>query len=279
MIKEFKANYYRLFRSKSFYIITGILLFFSLLSAFFIKFVVDDPFGVIHWFVDQISQMIKENPSDGAFLNIYLESVDVLSEYNDLAGVIKSQAIGGATFLLYSLLVILFVGKEFKSRFYINHYSGNTPVTKVVFTQWLSLASISAVMQLLTAGLTILLCSVWCTSFHVGNVAMAAKYMLLAILGNIAYLTFAYMVTFIRKGTVLATVLSCLYTLGFLDILFTFLSVFIKQLRLLALSVQIELTVGDADLFAYLSAIGSILFFIFLYLGITLVVAKRRDAY
>ena len=279
MIKEFKANYYRLFRSKSFYIITGILLFFSLLAAFFIKFVVDDPFGVIQWFIDQINQMAKENPGDAPFLTIYIESFDVLSEYNDLAGVIKSQAIGGVTFLLYSILVIIFVGKEFKSRFYINHYSGNMPVTKVVFTQWFSLATISTVVQLCLAGLTVLICSAWCKSFHVGNAGMAAKYMLLAILGNIAYLTFCYMITFIRKGTVLATVLGSLYVLGFIDIIFTLLSVFVRQFRLLALSAQIELTVGDSDLFAYLSAIGSILFFILLYLGITLVVAKRRDAY
>ena len=279
MIKEFKANYYRLFRSKSFYIITGILLLFSLLTAFFIKFVVDDPFGLIRWLIEQIDQLIQENPSDSAIFNIYLESFDMLSEYNDLAGVIKMQAIGGSTFLLYSLMTVLFVGKEFKSRFYINHYSGNMPVTKVVFTQWLSLVSISAVLQVLLAGLTILICSVWCQSFRIGNAEMAAQYLLIAILGNAAYISFAYMITFIRKGTILATVMICLYTLGFLDILFTFFSVFVKQVRLLALTVQVEISVGSTDLFGFLSAVASILFFVFLYLGITLMVAKYRDAY
>lgn len=108
---------------------------------------------------------------------------------------------------------------------------------------------------------------------------MAAQYLLVALLGNAAFISFAYMITFIRKGTVLATVMICLYTLGFLDIIFTFFSVFVKYMRLLALSAQVEISVGSMDLFGFLSSISSILFFVFLYLGITLMVAKHRDAY
>ncbi len=279
MLKEFKANYYRLFRSKTFYIIFGLLFLGACLCCFLIKFMVDDPFGAVNAIREAISEISETNPSDAIYLDVYSSSLDTFQQFGDVTGIVRIQMIGGIGFMLYSLLVVLFVGREFKSRFYVNHYSGNSSPVRIAFVQWLSMICITFFMQvvlfLFTAGVTFACCN----NVRMGDLSLAFRYFLMAVLGNAAFVTFGYMVTFIRKSFVMATVLTCLYTLGFIDLLVAFASIFIKPLRLLALSSQVELTIDDFSALSYASTICSMLFFILLYLGITLVVAKRRDAY
>ena len=278
MLKEFKSNYYRLFRSKTFYIIFGLLFLGACFSCFMIKFIVDDPFGMVNAIQEELEEVSKTDV-ESIYLEVYSESLESLQQLSDLAGIVRIQMIGGIGFMLYSLLVVLFVGREFKSRFYVNHYSGNSSAVKIAFVQWLSMIFITVFMQVGLFLFTVVVTFSCCDNVHMGDLSLAFRYFLIAVLGNAAFVTFGYMVTFIRKSFVLATVLVCLYTLGFIDLVFTFAAVFITPLRLLSLSAQVELTIDDFSAFSYASTICSIVFFILLYLSITLVVAKRRDAY
>ena len=279
MIKELKVNLYRLLRSKSPYVILGILIFGSILSAFVIKFCVDDPFGLLTAFkVDIVGAATTEAEQDS--YESLAVSLDDLANTNCLSGVVGMNYCAELVFFLWSIVFALFVSGEFKSRFHVNHYSLNPNPAMIVFLEWLTLCIVLVVTEifcyLITLGLSVALCSSF--TFTDGLLMIKNGAFMLGVM--IAFASMAFMVAYLRKASPLAIVLSALWCFGVFDLIFALVQFWIpwsSNFDLKTFSTKIAL--NKMTTMNYVTGTATILLLAGIFLGVTLYVASKRDPY
>lgn len=279
MIKELKVNLYRLLRSKSPYVILGILIFGSILSAFVIKFCVDDPFGLLSKFkVDIVDAATTEAEKD-SYESLAI-SLDDLANTNCLSGVVGMNFCAELVFFLWSIVFALFVSGEFKSKFHVNHYSLNPNPAMIVFLEWLTLCIVLVVLEILcylvSLGLSVALCSSF--TFTDGLLMLQNGAFMLGVM--ITFASLAFMVAYLRKASPLAIVLSALWCFGVFDLIFALVQFWIpwsSNFDLKAFSTKIAL--NKMTTMNYVSGTATILLLAGIFLGVTLYVASKRDPY
>ena len=279
MIKELKVNFYRMLRTKSFYVILILLVLGALFAAVELKFCADDPLGFFESIKETLDESV-ETEEDRQSFQIIFNSIDQLAQMNSLSGVVRMTLCSELVCFLQSIFVALFVAGEFKSRYHINHYSLNTHPAHVVFMEWLSLISTIVIVELLCYGATLGLSVALCNSFRFDDAAEMLKIGGLMMGVIIASATFAFMIAYLRKAAPLAIVLSSLFTFGVFDIVFTITSIWVDWTKYLALS-SIVTTLGTLSLSMWevLGAAIAVIIYTALFLGVTLFVASKRDPY
>ncbi|MBO4927524.1 MAG: hypothetical protein J5379_04660 [Clostridiales bacterium] len=279
MIKEIKVNLYRVFRSKSFYIIVSILIIGALLSSLLLKFCADDPFQFFSEFSKEIMEGVTDEEERATYGSL-LSSIDRFREMNNLTGVMRLSVCSELVCFLHCIFVSLFVAGEFKSRFHVNHYSLTADPGKIVFLEWLTLISVIILVEVVcycaALGLAVALCNTF--TFDDVSQMLGCGAIMLGVI--IAHSSFAFMISYIRKASPLAIVLSSLFTFGVLDLVFAIGSIWIPWFQYLALNSTVSalglLTMQQTEMIGVGIAIVG---YIAVFLSITMVVAAKRDPY
>jgi len=354
MIKEFKVNLFRAFRTKSFYVILGVFLALSLLSSFVIFFVSEDPFSFFSMLEEQLDQQygpiteitgedydpLYDEPVDpvtssetefsdeslNSFESELMERLESKSEagipldqddfdammtygdeyfgssssdaassvllalgmndyyvssINTPSGVFNVMWGNETAVFLFCIFVALFTGMEYKMRYHVIHFSGNSSTIQILSGEWLTLSFLIFVVQafffLFTLGLTCL----FCPSFRWEGLGDFLARAALIYLLTVAFATFAFMIAVLRRGAAMSIVLSSLLAFGVVNFLFLLASILKDTIINFSLNFILEYltSTGDISAKSYLAMFSIVFAYIVVFMGITLVVSSHRDAY
>ena len=150
----------------------------------------------------------------------------------------------------------------------------------IVFMEWLSLMITIIVIELIAYGIALGLSALLCNSFSFSDFKTLVKYGALMVGIMVVYSSFAFMVAFLRKGAALSIVLSSLFVFGILDFLCGFASVWISVAQYFALNNTIStIAYGSFGSINFWFEAFVIVFYIAIFLGVSLIVASTRDPY
>ena len=311
MIKEFKVNLYRLFRSRSFLVIMIILLVYSIIAAAEIMFCVDDPIGFIDGFYSGLeigaseaaAQSAEGIPDDGEAITIderqegepvedevepdeifsvlFSQSYESLKSSNTYDGVLRMTLPSGTLYFLYALLVALFVGSEFKSRFHVNRYSLNADPLFIVIGEILTLFFVVIGLEVVCYCVSLGFTRLFCSSFHTGDLRVMLKHFALTTLISFVYVSMAFMIAYLRRGIALAITLTALFSTGLFDVIFMIFSIWFRPFRYFAVTTAQSdfLFSSDYSMVSLVTFICVLVMYIVVFLGTTLLVASKRDPY
>lgn len=284
MIKELRVNFYRIFRTKSFYVIFGVILAFALLSSFFIFFLADDPTGFMEGFTSALDEQLivasteSDDEEEQKSQELVQEYFDNMASSNQPTGVLSMLWSEFSVFLM-AVFVALFVGGEFKSRFHINRFSLNTGRSMIFFCEWLALAIVGFLVMVISTIVGIALTILFCSNFYWGDLGSFCVKFFLSYLCLLVFMTFAFMIAVFRRASALSIVLSSLYIFEVFHLVYGIVSI----LNSLILEFSVNniftnvygRTLTSNDVFAYSFFL---LGYIFAFLGITIGVSNYRDA-
>jgi len=279
MIKELKVNFYRIVRSKSFVVILILLILGAVISSLEIKFLADNPFNWIDSFKTGLTDAATSEEDVESF-NVIFTSIDSVRDVNKLSGVVRLTLCSDLVCFLYCIFVALFISAEYKSRFHVNHFSLNNNPIRVVFLEWLSLALtiilVESVRFIFALGLSYLLCD----TFIFDDIVRTMAYIVLIFGVMITFMTFSFMIAYLRRSGGLAIVLSSLFCLGFFDFFLEIISVWFPFVDKISLN-QILNTIALNRLSAsdYTVELVIVAIFIMVFLSVPLIVSSKRDPY
>ncbi|MBR5974648.1 MAG: hypothetical protein IK020_05635 [Clostridiales bacterium] len=279
MIKELKVNFYRIIRTKSFIVISILLILGALISSVEIKFCVDDPFGIMD-ILKQAATESSTTEADRESFDLIFRSLDEFRTVNNLSGVVRMMMCSDITCFLHCIFVALFVSSEYKSRFHVNHFSLNTRPEHIVFMEWLTLMIVIVLMEIVCYGVTLGLSILMCNSFHFDDGMRMLKYSSLALGVIIAFASFSFMIAFLRKAGALAIVLSSLFVFGVFDFVLGIISVWASWAGRFSLNnILSGISVNAITSFDYMIGMGVVLLYVVIFAGIPIIVASKRDPY
>ena len=279
MIKELKVNFYRLVRSKSFFVILILLLIGTFISTIEIKFCVDDPYDMIENAHEALNETATSEEDIQSF-NIIFSSLDDYRNVNSLNGVVRMTLCTDVVCFLHCIVVALFVANEFKSRYHVNHFSLSSHTTFSVFMEWVSLMLAIVLVESICYMIVLILSVIVCDSFHFGDVVDMLKNGSLCMGVMIAMASLAFMIAFIRKAGALAIVLSSCLAFGFFDFFLGILSVWISWVEPLAMNNTLtQISSDQMSSIGYAVASTVVVVYTAVFLGVTLIVAAKRDPY
>lgn len=320
MIKGFKVNYFQFFRSKALLVISIILVVCSILGGFIIKFVSDDPTGIIqsirealvesneesykagYLIGSRIAENVKSNSDNSSSedeLQVQSEkeleveyhydestdslvhAIDSISSSDSFYGILEMDFGSTGSYILMCVFVALFVGSSFKSRFHINLFSLNVSPQSIVAMQLLSLISLFIIIDLVCFASTFLITYIFCNSFSYALTTQFYTTMTVYLLTGLAYLSLTYMIAFLRKGPVLAIVLTSLASLGIADIFVEIISIFVTPARFLSLNYGLNNATYSQSfgVYNFAGSVFSLIIYTCIFTGVTFLVASKRDAY
>ncbi len=279
MIKEIKVNFYRLVRSKSFFVVLIILMVGALISTAEIKICVDDPFDMLETAHEKLNEAAASE-EDAQSFDIIFDSLNRFNDTNSLNGVVRMTFCSDLVCFLHCIVVSLFVANEFKSRFHVNHFSMNSRPAFSVFMEWFSLMLAIVFVEAFCYALVFLLCVILCHSFNFGDVGLMFKNGTMCISVMIAMASLAFMIAFLRIAGALAIVLSSIFAFGFFDFFLGIISAWFPAIEYYALNNLLsQISLGTLTTFGYAAGLTAILLYIAVFLGVTLIVAAKRDPY
>lgn len=314
MIKEFKVNLYRLLRSRSFLVICIILLVTSIISAAEIMFCVDDPLGAIEGFYfgleegaemaskttegipdgedktddgetsdsEQAEEEKKEDvEADELFSMLFSQSYESLKNSNTYDGVLRMTLPSGTLYFLYALLVALFIGSEFKSRFHVNRYSLNANPMMIVCGEVLTMFFVVIGLEILCYCVSLGFTRLFCSTFNTGDLGVMIKHFALTTLIAFVYVSLAFMIAYLRRGVALAITITALFSTGIFDVVFMIFSIWFRPFRYFAVTTAQSdfLFSSDYSMVSLVTFICVLVMYIVVFLGTTLLVATKRDPY
>lgn len=296
MIKELKINFYRLIRTKSTIVISIILVVIALITAGEIKFCVDDPTGFVDGFSEgfntayaevKVSSVEAENTGEiigGSDETAELQLYDFfrsLRNTNSFDGVLRLLFYENVPLLLFALMAALFLGAEYKSRFHVNRYSVNTSPCRIVLGELFSLFFAALILEVVCYAITLSGTYALCNSFHRGDLWLLTKYAVVLLFATMMFMSFAYMIAYIRRASALSIVLSTLFVSQVFDLVFMLGSIIIKPLKYFAVATMLSemLLYTEFSLGEWISLLVVMILYIGIFLGTTLAVAAKRDAY
>lgn len=301
MIKELKVNLYRLIRSKFFAVITIIMLVISVFTALEIKMCVDDPLGIISNFKegyqlglsiandenesedqdDSIVDYAIASDSDDEDSDSIIVYIEMFQSCNSLDGVLRVLYYENFVFLLVAIIAALFVGAEYKSRFHMHRYSVNVSPRSIVCGEIFSLVVAAILIEVLSYAVALGITYLLCNSFRVGNVLQFLRDYSLIFYATIMFVSFAYMIAYIRRSSALAIVFSVLLFVGVFDLVFLFASYWYAPLKYFALSSIMGNLIMSSSMSPkdWVYTLGSLTIYIVSFISTTLIVASKRDAY
>ena len=279
MIKELKVNFYRLFRSKSFWVVSILLVIGAILSAMAIKFFVDDPFNFISEMKDTVTEY-STTEEDAQSVKIIFDSLEQYVNVNSLNGVVQMTLCSDLVCFLHCIVVALFISSEYKSRFHVNRFSLNAAPAFIVFMEWLTLMIEVVIMELICYGVTLGLSVAMCRSFRFDDAAVMAKNASLAIAVMLALASFSFMVAYLRKAGALAIALSSMFAFGVFDFVLGVASIWADWAGHFALNNTMSMiTLNQLNPMDYVLKAGAIFLYIACFLGVSLIAAWKRDPY
>ena len=294
MIKELKANFYRILRSKSFIVICILIFLLSVFLFFEVKAIADNPGDWIGYLEKlagtEESTATTEDPSaatDEAVnsdvsvsVSALSENLDMLGELDNFDGVLRMNWCNELVCFLHCIFIALFISAEYKSHFHVNHFSLNASPRLIVFVEWLSLIITVLLIEVVAYGFSLGICALLCNSFDYSGAGNTLKYGALMAGIMVVYASFAFMMAYIRKAAALSIVLSSLFVFGIMDFIYGFASVWIEVAEYFALNYTIQnIAYGRYDSIRYGFEVAVIVFYTAVFLGVSLIVASTRDPY
>lgn len=270
MIKALKVNFYQFFRSKVFYVVAILLIIGAIFSAFLIKFVADDPTGLIEVFRNELQAQDEREAKDYDFgyevgkkvaenqAGITIESevsdseknishaeendytsssalaiqyIQALSKMASFQGVIDVLYTGNASYILLCIFVAIFTGNTYKSRYHINLYSSSLSPLNIVASQVFSYMVCFLMFDIICILICFSLTCFLCNYFNPAFDANIIKHLVILGLTGLLYLMFSYMIAYLRRGPVLSIILSCILLVGIPDIFISIASLFFDPLK------------------------------------------------
>lgn len=210
MLKQIRADFYRLFRSKSFYLIMGVALIFNVLMILM--------FGIYSIALENIDTG-ELNAETIALIQSTLPST--FPQY------IQMFFMGNSTILYLVILLIIFCGAEY-NRGYIKN------VATLIFPRYLTVFSkliIAFITTILIYVITMLVLLIGCSALSIDmsgiEAASLIKFLLTGILMNVSLASFVLMIFYITRKSVPALISGIVYTtMG--QLIFTFLNLAVK---------------------------------------------------
>ena len=287
MIKELKANFYRILRSKSFIVICILIFVGAVFSALEIKMIADNPGDWIGYVEEAMagatesSESVAINYEDAsASAAVFTTNIINLGEVDNLTGVMRMTWCVDLICFLHCIFIALFISAEYKSHFHVNHFSLNSSPVFIVLIEWISLMITVVAVEFIAYGIAIGISVLICDSFSLTDVATFVKYGVLMMGVMIVYASFAFMMAYLRKAAALSIVLSSLFVFGILDFICGFASVWISFVQYFALNnIFTSIAYGHYGSINYAFEVVVILFYLAVFLGIPLIVASTRDPY
>ena len=273
MIKALKVNFYQFFRSKVFYVTTILLVVGAILMGFLIKFIVDDPSGIVGIIRQeleksavtdnedyelgyrigmefaqaadpnsadiQISQEemeaeMKKQEEENSSSRLALTYIDSISKMNSMYGILDLNLGAEGSYILMCIFVALFTGNTFKSRYHVNFYSLNLRPGSIVASQLFSFASLFVILETICCLITFALTCCLCSSFNYSFDKKFFMHLTIYVFVGFAYMMFSYMIAFFRRGPILSIILSCLCLSGIIDFFTSIAGVFYSPLKYLS---------------------------------------------
>lgn len=287
MIKELKANFYRILRSKSFIVICILIFLGAIISAVEIKMVADNPGHWIEYVEEAMAGATESSEAEdleydetSASVAIFSTNLSSLGEIDNLTGVMRLTWSVDLICFLHCIFIALFISAEYKSHFHVNHFSLNAKPRMIVLIEWLSIMITVVLVEFVAYGIAFGLSALVCNSFDATDIYMFVKYGTLMLGIMIVYASFAFMIAFIRRAAALAIVLSSLFVFGILDFIYGFASVWISATQYFALNNLFStMAYGNFDSINYWLEVCIIIFYTAVFLGVSLIVASTRDPY
>lgn len=279
MIKELKVNLYRIIRSKSFCVILILLMLGAIFSAVEIKFLADNPFNWIDTFKDGVTEVVTSEDDQSSF-NVIFTSIDQARDVNQLSGVVRMAMCSDLVCFLYCIVIALFISAEYKSRYHVNHFSLNSGQVRVIFMEWLSLILTMFLVEIVRFLIVLGLSALMCESFYFNDVVRTMAYIVLVFGIMIAFASFAFMISFLRRSGGLAIVLSALFCLGFFDLVIEIVSVWLPFLEYLSLNELLSaIALNRVSATEYVIELFVVLFYTVAFMSVSLIVSAKRDPY
>ena len=279
MIKELKVNFFRIIRSKAFIIISILLILGAIISALEIKFFVDDPLG----FMDLLKESVEETATseeDIESFNVIFRSIDEFKAVNSLNGVVRMMMCSDLVCFLHCIFVALFISSEYKSRFHVNHFSLNTSPVFIVFMEWLTLMIEVVFIEMLCYGITLGLSVLMCRSFRFDDGTTMLKNATLALGVMIVFASLSFMISYLRKASALAIVISSLFVFGVFDFVLGIISVWADWVgRFAPNNLLTMISLDKVTRTDYVLGMSVVVLYVLIFLGVSIIVAGRRDPY
>lgn len=287
MIKELKANFYRILRSKSFIVICILIFLLSVFVSVEVKAIADNP-GDWIGYLEKLAGTEESTASTDEAVNSDVsvsvsalsENLEMLGELDNFDGVMRMNWCNELVCFLHCIFIALFISAEYKSHFHVNHFSLNASPRLIVFVEWLSLMISAIMIEVIAYGVSFGICALLCNSFDYSGAGTMLKYGALMAGIMVVYASFAFMVAYLRKAAALSIVLSSLFVFGVLDFIYGFASVWIEVAEYFALNNTIQnIAYGRYGAIRYGFEVAVIVFYTAVFLGVSLIVASTRDPY
>ncbi len=287
MIKELKANCYRILRSKSFIVICILIFLGAVFSALEIKLIADDPGNWIEYVEEAVARTADSSETvetgyneTSVSVSAFNSNIISLGELDNLTGVMRMTWSVELICFLHCIFIALFISAEYKSHFHVNHFSLNSSPLLIVYMEWFSLMITIVVVEFIAYGVALGISVLFCDSFSFADVGNFVKYGVLMMGIMVVYASFSFMIAFLRKASALAIVLSSLFVFGVLDFICGFASVWIDIAQYFALNGILNyIAYGEYSSINYVFEVFVILFYLAVFLGVPLIVASTRDPY
>ena len=222
----------------------------------------------------------ETNP-DEIFSMLFSQSYESLKNSNTYDGVLRMTLPSGTLYFLYALLVALFIGSEFKSRFHVNRYSLNSNPMFIVCGEVLTLFFVVIALEVFCYAVSLGFTRLFCSSFYTGDLGVMLKHFALTTLISFVFVSLAFMIAYIRKGIALAITFSALFSSGIFDVIFMIFSIWFHPFRYFAITTSQAdfLYSSDYSTVSLITFICVLVMYIVVFLGTTLLVAAKRDPY
>ena len=182
---------------------------------------------------------------------------------------------------LFQIIVALYIGAEYKSRFHINRFSLNTTRATILLGEWLTLQILFVLMMVLEYFTTLGLSVLFCSSFEWTRVSESLIRFGYYTLIVMAYTSFTFMIAVLRRGSAMAIVFSSLFTFDVLHLVFAVASILNSKIMNLSPSFLLSTvsTNNTLTIQTCFAVIAILIGYIAVFVGSTLSVSSYRDAY
>ncbi len=210
MLRQIKADFYRLFRSKSFYLIMGVAFIFNIIMMLL--------FGVYSIALDSI-EASELNAETIALIQTTLPST--FPEY------IQLFFMGNSTILYLVIILIIFCSAEYNRGYIKNVATLISPRYLTVFSKIIITFFATILIYIITMVVLIVGCSALSVDMSGVEPGSLIKFLLTGILMNVSLTSFVLMIFYISRKSVPALISGIVYTtMG--QVIFTFLNLAIK---------------------------------------------------
>lgn len=268
MLKQIKADFYRLFRSKSFYLIMGIALIFNVFMILM--------FGVYSIALDNI-EASELNAETITLIQSTLPST--FPEY------IQMFFMGNSTILYLIILLLIFCGAEYNRGYIKNVATLVFPRYLTVFSKIIITVFATILIYLITLAVLLIGCSALSVDMSGIEPAALIKFLLTGILMNVSLTSFVLMIFYITRKSVPALISGIVYTtMG--QLIFTFLNLAVKAVfktndfditKFLNIGNMLTHVTMDADNATYIRSIIVAIVIMGISVGVSCISMQKKD--